>query len=65
MHIAHPKEIEEAADLGEDGFHEEESIPSDMDSMLNAANRVFGPLGGNFDRSASPVDKINEGVYSQ
>ena len=36
-----------------------------MNRLLKAANRVFGPLGGNLDRSASPVVKINEGVYSQ
>jgi hypothetical protein len=33
--------------------------------MLNAANRVFGSIAGNFDRSAGPVDTISEDVYSQ
>ena len=36
-----------------------------MNSMLNAVNGVFGSSGGNFDRSASPAGRINEGVYSQ
>jgi hypothetical protein len=33
--------------------------------MLNAANRIFGSIGRNFDRSASQVDRISEVVYSQ
>ena len=35
-----------------------------MNSMLNAANGDFGSIGGNFDRSASVVDRISEGGCS-
>jgi len=33
--------------------------------MPNTVNRVFGSISANFSRSASPVDRISEGVYSQ
>ncbi|MFT4766913.1 MAG: hypothetical protein ACI8RN_000037 [Glaciecola sp.] len=34
-----------------------------MKRMLNTANRIFGSLGGNFDRSVSPVNRISESVF--
>jgi hypothetical protein len=33
--------------------------------MLNAANRIFGSIDGNFDRSAGPGSTISEDVYSR
>jgi hypothetical protein len=33
--------------------------------MPNAANRIFGSIDGNFDRSAGPGSTISEDVYSQ
>jgi hypothetical protein len=36
-----------------------------MDSLLNAANRIFGSAGKNPDGSASPVKGISGSVYSQ
>ena len=33
--------------------------------MLKAANRVFGSIAGNFDRTASPVDRISESALSK
>ena len=36
-----------------------------MNGMPNTVNRVFGSISANFSRSASPVDRISEGVYSQ
>ena len=33
--------------------------------MPNAANRIFGSIDGNFDRSAGPVNTTREGIYSQ
>ena len=33
--------------------------------MPNTVNRVLGSISANFSRSASPVDRISEGVYSQ
>ena len=33
--------------------------------MPNTVNRVWGSISANFSRSASPVDRISEGVYSQ
>ena len=31
----------------------------DVNGMLNAANRIFGSIAGNFDRSAGLVDIIS------
>ena len=39
-----------------------------MNGMLNAANRNFRSIGGNFSNfhnSASPVNRISEEIYSQ
>ena len=36
-----------------------------MNGMPNTVNRFFGSISANFSRSASPVDSISEGVYSQ
>jgi hypothetical protein len=33
--------------------------------MFNAANRIFGAIDGNFDRSAGPGRTISEDVYSR
>jgi hypothetical protein len=33
--------------------------------MLNATNRIFGSIDGNFDSSAGPGGTISEDVYSQ
>ena len=33
--------------------------------MFNTAYRTFGLTGRKFDRSASPVDRISDGLYSQ
>jgi len=38
---------------------------TDMNGMPNTVNRVLGSISANFSRSASPVDSISEGVYSQ
>jgi hypothetical protein len=36
-----------------------------MNGMPNTVNGVFGSIGANFSRSATPVDRISEGVRSQ
>jgi len=36
-----------------------------MNGMPNTVSRVLGSISVNFSRSASPVDRISEGVYSQ
>ena len=39
-----------------------------MNGMLNAANRNFRSIGGNFSNfhsSASPVNRVSEEIYSQ
>jgi len=33
--------------------------------MPNAANRIFGSIDGNFDRSAGPINTTREEIYSQ
>ena len=33
--------------------------------MLNAANRIFGSIDGNFDQSAGPINTTREEIYSQ
>jgi len=38
---------------------------TDLNGMLNAANRISGSIAGNFDRSAGPVETIGEDLYSQ
>ena len=36
-----------------------------MNGMPNTVNRVLGSKNANFSRSASPVERISEGAYSQ